>query len=449
MPKILVVDDDPKICRLFEVVLKKSGYEVVIAYTAEDGLRMALEELPDVILSDYMLPDEDGEKFCIKVRNNKKIASTPFIVITGRGTQTLKMEGLSKLFDDYLEKPVDLSFLTAKVNATIRRRNEEKIENQKKTTKFRTIVTGLTIITIVASGFVLGYRARLNSQQQELTRLTKLKNNYDRRILELENQLDSVGLELDDLDFERLNHELNHLIRNAKIIAKQLPQEKERDIVVRGIKQIMAEFGEDNYNVPPLFAQEVARMIEKMSGPQRHYTEKVLKRSKLYMPMIRSIFEEKGLPEGLAYIAMIESGFNPTAVNPKSGATGMWQFMTGTAREYGLRVSRTQDERTDPLKSTVTASEYLQDLIGVFGKKSFLLAVASYNVGDGIVRYQLKKLYNPLEERDFWYLFRKKALPEETREYIPKLIASIIIHRNQEEFGFHIKEDSNLAEFSN
>ena len=75
-------------------------------------------------------------------------------------------------------------------------------------------------------------------------------------------------------------------------------------------------------------------------------------------------------------------------------------------------------------------------LDSIFGRESFLLAVASYNVGDGRVRYQLKKLYNPFEERDFWYLFRKRVLPQETREYVPKVIASIIIHRNAENFGF-------------
>ena len=80
------------------------------------------------------------------------------------------------------------------------------------------------------------------------------------------------------------------------------------------------------------------------------------------------------------------------------------------------------------------------DLIGVFGEESFLLALASYNVGDGRVRYQLKKLYNPFEERDFWYLFSRRALPKETREYVPKVIASIIIHRNAEEFGFNVNK---------
>jgi membrane-bound lytic murein transglycosylase D len=159
--------------------------------------------------------------------------------------------------------------------------------------------------------------------------------------------------------------------------------------------------------------------------------------------MIQQIFMDKQLPKDLAYIAMVESGFNPKAVNPRSGAAGMWQFMIPTAREYGLKINKYRDERFDPLKSTIAASEYLADLLGVFGKKSVLLALASYNVGDGIVRYQLKKVYNPLEDRDFWYLFRKRALPQETRDYIPKIIASIIIYNNAEHFGFKLNKSNN------
>ena len=142
---------------------------------------------------------------------------------------------------------------------------------------------------------------------------------------------------------------------------------------------------------------------------------------------------------------MVESGFNPNAVNTKSGAAGMWQFMVPTAREYGLTINKYRDERKDPLKSTIAAGEYLLDLIGVFGKSSVLLALASYNVGDGIVRYQLKKVYNPLEDRDFWYLFRKRALPEETRAYIPKIIASIIIHKNASQFGFDYNDQRDVS----
>lgn len=436
MHKVLIVDDDPKICHLFRITLSKAGYEIVVAQTATEGLEMALQERPDVIISDYVMPDKDGAQFCKDVRNQKSIATTPFIVITGRGTRRLKTEGLSNLFDDYIEKPVDLAFLVAKVNAVIRRRSEDFIREKKKASRVKTVIMSLVIIIIVATSFASGYKIMLDSEKKEVARLVQIKDRYDKRIMTLENQLDSLGWELDDLDFDRLNQELNHLIRKAKKISRELPEEKERDLIIRGIKEVMAEFGEENYIVPPLFASEVAKMVKFYSGPKRIHMKKNLQRSKKYLPMIKHVFHEKGLPEVLAYIAMVESGFNPEAYNQSSGAAGMWQFMPQTAREYGLRVDRYKDERSDPFKSTLAAREYLIDLIGIFGKESFMLALASYNVGDGKVRHQLKKLYNPFEERDFWYLFRKRALPQETREYIPKVIASIIIHRNAKKFGF-------------
>jgi len=445
MARVLIVDDDSKICRLFELVLQKAGYEVTTCHSAADGLENALSAPPDVILSDYMMPDMDGEQFCRAVRAEKTISDIPFIVITGRGTQTLKVEGLSQLFDDYLEKPVDLNFLVAKVNAVIRRRQLDQSVAEKKRKRNRRMVSGLSAIIVMATGLLFGYQFQVSSQQRELSELKELKGKYDRRILYLESQLDSMDCELDDLDFDRINQELNQLIRNAKQIAKELPEEKERDIVVRGIKEIMAEFGEENYVVPPLFASEVARFVDDFTGPKKPYIERTLTRGRQYLPMIKQIFREKGIPENLAYVAMVESSFMPEATNAQSGATGMWQFMVGTAREYGLKVSAVNDERTDPLKSTITASEYLSDLISIFGKRGVLLALASYNVGDGIVRWQLKQLFDPLEQRDFWYLFRIKALPEETRQYVPKIIASIIVDRYASELGLKVEDPVQLA----
>jgi len=438
MHKVLVVDDDPKVCKLYEITLKKAGYDVKTAFSAIEGLKAALEEKPDVILSDFMMPDQDGQQFCEAVRDHFDIATTPFIVITGQGTPNLKTVGLSKLFDDYLEKPVDLSYLVAKINATIRRRREEHKNFQRRTSRFRTTISGLVVLILLASSIASGFKIKLNAKQREIKNLIVQKQKYDKRIWDLQNQLDSLGYGLDDLDFDRLNQELHQLIRKAKKIAKELPEEKERDIVVRGIKEVMAEFGAEDYVVPPVFAAEVARMINNFVGPQRNYMQQYIERSREHLPMIKKLFSEKGLPDGLAYIPIVESGFNPHAVNAKSGACGMWQLMPRTAREYGLCVNRYVDERKDPIKSTIVAREFLLDLIGIFGKDGFLLALASYNVGDGKVRYQLRKLYNPLEQRDFWYLFHKRALPKETREYIPKIVASIIIHRNAQEFGFNM-----------
>ncbi len=121
MNKILVVDDDLIICQIYAAAIKNAGYRVFVACNATEGLKLAVEEHPVIIISDYSMPDQTGKQFCKAVRDHDQIASTHFITITGKGTEELKTDGLSKLFDEYLEKPVDIPYLVAKINATVRR----------------------------------------------------------------------------------------------------------------------------------------------------------------------------------------------------------------------------------------------------------------------------------------------------------------------------------------
>ncbi|MBN2011146.1 response regulator transcription factor [candidate division KSB1 bacterium] len=127
MHKILIVDDDLQICQLFGSALKNAGYQVLIATSSIEGLKLALEEHPHIIISDFAMPDQDGSQFCRAVRDHDEIASVHFIVITGNGNDELKTDGLSRLFDDYLEKPVDMPYLVAKVNAVVRRMERVRI----------------------------------------------------------------------------------------------------------------------------------------------------------------------------------------------------------------------------------------------------------------------------------------------------------------------------------
>ena len=175
---------------------------------------------------------------------------------------------------------------------------------------------------------------------------------------------------------------------------------------------------------------DVEKWLAYFTGRGRDYMKTYLERSSRYLPLMKGVLKEQGLPENLVYVALIESGFSPVALS-HANAVGYWQFILGTGKRYGLRVNGFVDERRDPLLSTQAAAEYFKDLYALFG--SWHLALAAYNSGEFRVNRAVLKYYN----RDFWYLSSKKALPRETRNYIPKLIAAIHISQNPQKYGFN------------
>jgi membrane-bound lytic murein transglycosylase D len=166
----------------------------------------------------------------------------------------------------------------------------------------------------------------------------------------------------------------------------------------------------------------------------------VIERGARYEPMIRERLTAEGLPGDLFYLAMIESGYSSEAVS-RAYAVGMWQFMRGTGRGYGLRVDTWVDERRDPVKATEAAARHLRDLQRRFG--SLYLAAAAYNAGAGKVSRSLGRL-GPAEELEaeedtgdaaFFRLAESDLLAHETRDYVPKLIAAAIIAKQPARYG--------------
>jgi membrane-bound lytic murein transglycosylase D len=184
-----------------------------------------------------------------------------------------------------------------------------------------------------------------------------------------------------------------------------------------------------DFDLPIVFNDAVKYYIIFFTSEKKRVFANWLKRSRRYVPMIKEILKERGLPEDLVYLAMIESGFNPKAYSPAK-ACGPWQFIYETGGRYGLRGNFWIDERRDPEKSTVAAAKYLTDLFNQFGH--WYLAAAGYNAGERRVEKAIEK-HNT---NDFWELSKYNALPRETREYIPKLIAASIIAKDPERFGF-------------
>lgn len=160
----------------------------------------------------------------------------------------------------------------------------------------------------------------------------------------------------------------------------------------------------------------------------RRFFEKWLQRSGQYIPMMSEILNKKGLPTDLVYLAMIESGFNVRA-RSHAAAVGPWQFIRPTALRYGLRVDSWVDERMDPEKSTVAAANYLGDLYEMF--QSWELAAAGYNCGE----HRVQAAIDTYNVYDYWVI-SDLALPKETRDYVPKLMAALIIAKDPHKYGF-------------
>lgn len=183
------------------------------------------------------------------------------------------------------------------------------------------------------------------------------------------------------------------------------------------------------YDFPVTINKQVEFYLGLFQNKQNKYFKRWLARSGKYLPAIHHELRNAGLPQDLAYLAMIESGFNPSAYS-HAHAAGLWQFIRGTGRNYGLRIDSWVDERREPEKATRAAVAYLGALYERFG--DWHLAVAAYNAGEGKIEKAIKK-YN---SRDFWELAQYKYLRLETKRYVPKLIAAILIARNPEQYGF-------------
>ena len=160
-----------------------------------------------------------------------------------------------------------------------------------------------------------------------------------------------------------------------------------------------------------------------------------LNRMGKYEPMITSKLAQRGMPEDLLYLAMIESGFNPKAKSPAQ-ASGLWQFIGETGRRYGLTVNRKTDERNDPAKATDAALSYLGDLHDRFG--SWYLAAAAYNTGENRVGRIMREVTGSERGTDADYYRIANRLPQETRDYVPKIIAAARIAKEPAKYGFDI-----------
>ena len=184
------------------------------------------------------------------------------------------------------------------------------------------------------------------------------------------------------------------------------------------------------FDFPLVENEQVRSYIDYYTGEGREVFARLLHRAERYIPFMRRIFEAEGLPQDLTYLALVESGFNPHAYS-HAHAAGPWQFIQSTAENYGLSNDEWRDERRDFEKSTRAAARFLSELYDLFDG-DWYLAVAAYNAGGGRISRAMEE--NGAE--DFWELSANSSLRDETKNYLPKLLAVLTIVRDRAAYGF-------------
>ncbi len=188
------------------------------------------------------------------------------------------------------------------------------------------------------------------------------------------------------------------------------------------------------FDFPIVVNEQVLRFLDYYQGRGRKATEEALRRSGRYVDEFRKIFAEEGLPQDLVYMAHVESLFKPKAYS-RARARGIWQFMSGTGRVYGLNINWWVDERMDFERATRSAARMLKDLKEEFG--DWYLVLAAYNVGKGRVGRALRRY----GDMDYWTMVKRRLIPRETRNFVPSILAAMIIYKNPARYGFDVQPD--------
>ena len=234
--------------------------------------------------------------------------------------------------------------------------------------------------------------------------ITVTDNQGDEEVIEFP---EAMAFELDSL----LNHYMSkaYLTEDNDCRMKDVNPVFEKEVYIERLKRIPSVI-ELPYN------DVVQKFIDRYSGRLRHSVSYMLGASNFYMPIFEEALETYGLPLELKYLPVIESALNPKAVS-RVGATGLWQFMLTTGKQYGLNVNSLVDERRDPVKSSYAAAHYLSDLYKIYG--DWNLVIAAYNCGPDNIN---KAIHRSKGVRDYWQIY--PYLPKETRGYGPAFVAA-------------------------
>lgn len=307
----------------------------------------------------------------------------------------------------------------------------------------------IILVSVVSVAFVMvsvllyqnmGYRGKLKQQQ-------KLVSN----VQDLESQL-ADARKAPASPAGGVDHDKEVLVAKLRAAERQLMNVRgsirSQDLINtyknplgREIHTILEGFGKRDYIVPDIFIKQVEKHIYTFTKTStRNIMVRSFANKDRHQRLIEAELMRQGMPLAFFYLAMHESLLDSTIIS-SAGARGLWQFMPQTARDYGLRVPVNwrdlppdEDERTNPRLATQAGVKYVKTLYAEFGDVA--LAMAAYNAGEGRIRKALRSIDDPINNRDFWYIYRVGILAAETNEYVPKIIATMIIDKNRARYGF-------------
>ncbi len=411
------------------------------------------EVSPDTFISSIDSPQENFEPLEKTVQDREKRPPSQSLFPGAEGSYTI---GLAHRFKEdevdhneiqdlikdgkRVERMVQSGVLSDKDARMIHSASQTYSRSKKKHVWILSFVSTLAFIIVSFLAWQnMGYRGRLKEQSKLMDNIHTLEQKIE----------SSQGPSMTDAppDEEKLLAVAKLRAAERKLMELRSHLESKdlintyKNPLGREIHQIMEGFGKQNYIIPDLFISQVEKHIRALANPSPNTVLSRSFRNKRYhFNMIVKELTLAGMPTEFAYLSMHESLLDSTIVS-KAGARGLWQFMPATGRDYLLKVPNNWtelptefDERTNPAKSTKAAIKYLKVLLGEFGDVA--LAMAAYNAGEGRIRAELRRIDDPINNRDFWYIYRTGTLASETNEYVPKIIATMIIDKNRARYRF-------------
>lgn len=309
---------------------------------------------------------------------------------------------------------------------------------------------GLAVLLLLLSGGVIMYQKnKLDKMRATAQNIFYMMKEQDVQIAKLEEVvlLNANPEQIAELQAKRnkskaMEKEYDNFVKELGIYAKLSDED-------RIIMKIARVFGECELAMPKDFVSEVKRYIAIWRSTGRLKTSLRVAEEKGYTTLITEMLKENNLPQQYFFLAMQESNFDERAVGPPTRfghAKGMWQFISLTANDYGLRIGPkfdkpvydSLDERFDYLKATKAAVRYLKDLNSNDAQASGLLVMASYNWGDGNVRKLIGRMPANPRDRNFWKLLAQKNIPQETYDYVFLIFSAAVICEDPKLFGFDL-----------